>query len=135
MTITFHLEDIAEAANQFWEHVNGRRVIAFNGGLGAGKTTFIHALCDAKGVTSPVSCPTFSIINEYAYPGGVMYHIDLYRLDREEEAFSAGVEDCLYSGNTCLVEWPERAPSLFPNDTLYVTIDVIDPTTRRLTAK
>ena len=135
MTITFHLEDIAEAANQFWEQVNGRRVIAFNGGLGAGKTTFIHALCDAKGVTSPVSSPTFSIINEYAYPGGVMYHIDLYRLDREEEAFSAGVEDCLYSGNTCLVEWPERAPSLFPNDTLYVTIDVIDPTTRKLTVK
>ena len=135
MTITFHLEDIAEAANQFWEQVNGRRVIAFNGGLGAGKTTFIHALCDAKGVTSPVSSPTFSIINEYAYPGGIMYHIDLYRLDREEEAFSAGVEDCLYSGNTCLVEWPERAPSLFPNDTLYVTIDVIDPTTRTLTVK
>ncbi|HEX6180610.1 MAG TPA: tRNA (adenosine(37)-N6)-threonylcarbamoyltransferase complex ATPase subunit type 1 TsaE [Chitinophagaceae bacterium] len=135
MTITFHLEDIAEAANQFWEQVNGRRVIAFNGGLGAGKTTFIHALCDAKGVTSPVSSPTFSIINEYAYPGGIIYHIDLYRLDREEEAFSAGVEDCLYSGNTCLVEWPERAPSLFPNDTLYVTIDVIDPGTRRLTAK
>ena len=133
MTITFRLEEIVEAANQFWVQVSGRRVIAFNGGLGAGKTTFIHALCDAKGVTSPVSSPTFSIINEYAYPGGVIYHIDLYRLDHEEQAFSAGVEDCLYSGNTCLVEWPERAPSLFPTDTLYVTIDVIDPSTRKLT--
>ena len=134
MTITFHLEDIAEAAALFWKQANGRKVIAFHGGLGAGKTTFIHALCDAKGVTSPVSSPTFSIINEYAYPAGIIYHIDLYRLDQEEEAYSAGVEDCLYSGNTCLVEWPERAVSLFPPDTLYVAIEVIDPATRRLTA-
>ena len=134
MTITFRLEDIAEAAVQFWEKASGRSVIAFHGGLGAGKTTFIHALCDARGVTSPVSSPTFSIINEYAYPGGIIYHIDLYRLDREEEAYSAGVEDCLYSGNICLVEWPERAQSLFPPETMYVTIEVIDPTTRKLTA-
>lgn len=135
MTITYRLENIAGAAARFWEQADGRQVIAFHGGLGAGKTTFIHALCDARGVTSPVSSPTFSIINEYAYPGGVIYHIDLYRLEQEEEAFSAGVEDCLYSGNTCLVEWPERAASMFPADTLYVTIEVIDPATRRLTAK
>jgi tRNA threonylcarbamoyladenosine biosynthesis protein TsaE len=135
MTITYRLENIAEAAGLFWGQADGRKVIAFHGGLGAGKTTFIHALCDARGVTSPVSSPTFSIINEYAYPGGVIYHIDLYRLEQEEEAFSAGVEDCLYSGNTCLVEWPERAASMFPADTLHVTIGVIDPFTRRLTAK
>ena len=133
MTITFRLEDIADAADQFWESVGERRVIAFHGSLGAGKTTFIHALSMAKRVSSPVSSPSFSIINEYAYPGGVMYHIDLYRLEQEEEAFSAGVEDCLYSGNTCLVEWPEKAPSLFPPDTVHVYVEVIDPVTRRLT--
>lgn len=132
MTITFRLDNIAEAASQFWAQAEGRRVIAFHGGLGAGKTTFIHALCVALRVTSQVSSPTFSIINEYAYPGGILYHIDLYRLEREEEAFGAGVEDCLYSGNICLVEWPEKAPSLFPPDTLHVAIEVIDPVTRRL---
>ncbi|HYF31866.1 MAG TPA: tRNA (adenosine(37)-N6)-threonylcarbamoyltransferase complex ATPase subunit type 1 TsaE [Chitinophagaceae bacterium] len=132
MTITFHLEDIAEAADNFWLAAGPQRVIAFHGAMGAGKTTFIHALCKAKQVTSPVSSPTFSIINEYAYPGGVLYHIDLYRLQQEEEAFSAGVEDCLYSGNICLVEWAEKAPSLFPPATMHASIEVIDPVTRRL---
>lgn len=132
MTITFRLEDIADAADRFREAAGGKRVIAFHGGMGAGKTTFISALCKALRVEGPVSSPTFSIINEYAYPGGKLYHIDLYRLDREEEAFSAGVEDCLHSGNICLVEWPEKAPSLFPADTLHVTVGIIDPFTRRL---
>lgn len=133
MTITFRLEDITDAAARFWELAGDSGVIAFHGGLGAGKTTFIHALCDARGVTSTVSSPTFSIINEYAYPGGTLFHIDLYRLEQEEEAFGAGVEDCLYSGKICLVEWPEKAPSLFPPDTLHVTFQVIDPVTRTLT--
>jgi tRNA threonylcarbamoyladenosine biosynthesis protein TsaE len=100
--------------------------------MGAGKTTFIHALCRVKQVSSAVSSPSFSIINEYHYPGGVMYHIDLYRLEQEEEAFRAGVEDCLYSGNICLVEWPERAQPLFPPDTLHISIEVVDLDTRML---
>ena len=83
-----------------------------------------------KGVTSAVSSPTFSIINEYAYPGGSLYHIDLYRLKDEEEAMRAGVEDCLYSGKICLVEWPERASGLFPENTVSVYFGVVDPETR-----
>jgi len=100
--------------------------------MGAGKTTFIHALCDVKKVSSPVGSPTFSIINEYTSPGGKIFHIDLYRLKDEEEAIRAGVEDCLYSGDICLVEWPQRAPDIFPPDTVYITIDMINPTTRKI---
>lgn len=133
MSITFSLDTIDQAADQFWKLAGNRRVIAFHGQMGAGKTTFIHALCRAKHVTSAVSSPTFSIINEYAYPGGVLYHIDLYRLEQEEEAFRAGVEDCLYSGNICLVEWPERATALFPADTVNIFFEVIDPETRKIT--
>ncbi|MGB8194067.1 MAG: tRNA (adenosine(37)-N6)-threonylcarbamoyltransferase complex ATPase subunit type 1 TsaE, partial [Chitinophagaceae bacterium] len=84
-------------------------------------------------VTSPVSSPTFSIINEYMYPGGIIYHIDLYRLEQEEDAFRAGVEDCLYSGFTCLVEWPERAEGLFPPGAIHAKIEMVDPLSRILT--
>jgi tRNA threonylcarbamoyladenosine biosynthesis protein TsaE len=124
------LEDIRETARQFWQYVNGHTVIAFYGAMGAGKTTFIHALCDEKEVSSTVGSPTFSIINQYAYPGGNMYHIDLYRLKDEEDAVRAGVEDCLYSGDICLVEWPERAAAIFPENTLQVHIRAVDQNTR-----
>jgi tRNA threonylcarbamoyladenosine biosynthesis protein TsaE len=77
-----------------------------------------------------VSSPTFSIINEYSYDGGTVYHIDLYRLKDEEEAIRAGVEDCLYSGNICLVEWPERAAAIFPAHTVHVYLDAADEQTR-----
>jgi tRNA threonylcarbamoyladenosine biosynthesis protein TsaE len=124
------LEDIRETARQFWQYANGHAVIAFYGAMGAGKTTFIHALCDEKEVSSTVGSPTFSIINQYAYPGGNMYHIDLYRLKDEEDAVRAGVEDCLYSGDICLVEWPERAAAIFPENTLQVHIRAVDQNTR-----
>lgn len=132
MQVSFTLDTIQAAARQLWEWAEDRKVLAFHGPMGAGKTTFIHALCDVKKVSSTVGSPTFSIINEYVYPGGRLYHIDLYRLKDEEEALRAGVEDCLYSGNTCLVEWPERAEGIFPEDTLPVFIRVIDPQTRLL---
>ncbi len=133
MTITFRLETIDRAASECWKAIGHHKVIGFRGQMGAGKTTFIHALCRAKQVSGAVSSPTFSIINEYSYPGGVLYHIDLYRLEQEEEAFKAGVEDCFYSGNICLVEWPERAPGIFPGDTLYIDIEAVDLDTRELT--
>jgi tRNA threonylcarbamoyladenosine biosynthesis protein TsaE len=100
--------------------------------MGAGKTTFIHALCSIKGVNGAVGSPTFSIINEYRHPGGKIFHIDLYRLRDEEEALRAGVEDTLYSGQICLVEWPERAPGIFPPETVDINIEAIDPHTRKI---
>jgi tRNA threonylcarbamoyladenosine biosynthesis protein TsaE len=130
MQLQSTLDNIRQTAHRFWEMVDGHRVIAFYGAMGAGKTTLIHALCDEKGVTSTVGSPTFSIINEYSYPGGRLFHIDLYRLKDEEEAVRAGVEDCLYSGDICLVEWPGRAEGILPENTLKVEIDVINQDTR-----
>ena len=130
MEICFRLQEIRPAAEQFWQQFNLQKVFAFHGSMGAGKTTFIHALCDVKGVTDTVGSPTFSIINEYKYPGGKVFHIDLYRLKDEEEALRAGVEDTLYSGEICLVEWPDRAPGIFPPETVSVQIEAIDADTR-----
>ena len=126
----FTLDAIPAIAADFWQQFSSQKVFAFHGQMGAGKTTFIHALCDVMKVTSTVGSPTFSIINEYGYSGGIIYHIDLYRLRDEEEAIRAGVEDCLYSGNTCLVEWPDRAPALFPPDTVHVYLEAADEQTR-----
>ena len=136
MEWVFPLENISAVAKEFWQAIKDRTVIAFHGEMGAGKTTFIHALCDAKGVRDAVGSPTFSIINEYEYncegTKRILFHIDLYRLSSEEEVFRAGVEDCLNSGYTCLVEWPEKAPGIFPPDTLNVFIDLVNEKTRRL---
>ena len=137
MELKFSLENIKEIATLFWKSVDDANVFAFHGNMGAGKTTFIHALCDAKGVKDVVGSPTFSIINEYVYANGTgkIFHMDLYRLKDEEEAIQAGVEDCLYSDHICLVEWPEKAPGIFPDNTTHVYIDTIDSTWRQLRIK
>lgn len=134
MEISFGLPDIRAAAEQCWQQFPLQKVFAFHGEMGAGKTTFIHALCAVKGVTDTVGSPTFSIINQYDSPGGKIFHIDLYRLKDEEEALRAGVEDVLYSGEICLVEWPDRAPGIFPPETVELWIEALDPLTRRITA-
>ena len=130
----FTLETIQAAANSFWEETNGIRVFAFHGDMGAGKTTFIHALCEEKGVKDVISSPTFSIINEYLFNENgnekKIFHIDLYRLKDEEEARLAGVEDCLYSDHFCFVEWPEKSPGLFPDDTMHISIETVGNQTR-----
>jgi tRNA threonylcarbamoyladenosine biosynthesis protein TsaE len=121
----FNLENIDDAARWFWEQLGDRKVIAMHGHMGTGKTSFVHALCDVKQVTDPVSSPTFSLVNEYLVPGGdKIYHIDLYRIKDEEEAIQAGIEDVLYSGIVCFVEWPEKAPAIFPPGSLEVQLSV-----------
>lgn len=134
MEFSFSLGDIHETATRFWKLMGNARTFAFHGDMGTGKTTFIHALCDVKGVKDVVGSPTFSIINEYVCVdgSGKIFHMDLYRLKDEEEAIQAGVEDCLYSDHICLVEWPEKAPGIFPDDTVHVYIDTIDSSSRRL---
>lgn len=132
MELNIKLHDIRKMAETVWKVVGDAKVIAFHGEMGSGKTTFIHALCEVKQVSSTIGSPTFSIINEYVFPGGTIFHIDLYRLEDEGEAIRAGVEDCLYSGNICLVEWPEKARGIFPENTLNVYLDFIDSQTRRL---
>ena len=106
--------------------------VAIYGPMGAGKTTLVHALCDALGVLDAVGSPTFSIINEYAFTGGVVFHIDCYRLRDEQEAMDAGVEDALYSGTWCFVEWPENIPEILPADIAIIKIRPINATMRSL---
>jgi tRNA threonylcarbamoyladenosine biosynthesis protein TsaE len=136
MELKFSLGTIHEIATRFWNLTSDAKVFAFHGEMGSGKTTFIHALCEAKGVTEPVTSPTFSIINEYGYSDhGIdkkIFHLDLYRLKDAEEAARAGIEDCLYSGNICLVEWPDRSPGIFPSETTHIYLTIIDSTHRKL---
>lgn len=132
MEISFSLSDIDKAASAFWQYAKGFRVITFNGGLGAGKTTFTRALCTYLGVEDIVSSPTFSLINEYHFKDEagqekVIYHSDWYRLHDEEEAIQAGIEDMLaQKGAWCIIEWAERAPGLLPESVLDVEFSVED---------
>ncbi|RYZ51522.1 MAG: tRNA (adenosine(37)-N6)-threonylcarbamoyltransferase complex ATPase subunit type 1 TsaE [Sphingobacteriales bacterium] len=132
----FSLSDIETAAAQFLRDVDNRRVFAFHGEMGAGKTTFITTVCKVLGVTDTVSSPTFSIINQYkTNKGQTLYHLDLYRLNDEEEAIMAGVEECFYSGHYCFTEWPEKAPGLFPEDTVHCYLSLAGNDERKLTIK
>ena len=133
MQLIFTLDEIEKAAATFREMVDGERVIAFHGEMGAGKTTFISALCKTLGVIDAISSPTFSIINQYkTNSGSTVYHMDLYRIKDEEEALMAGVEECFYSGSWCFVEWPEKTPSLFPDNTVECHISNISINERKL---
>lgn len=133
MEVNFTLDKIQETAARLLAETAAYKVFAFHGDMGAGKTTFIHALCETMRITDVVTSPTFSIINHYNNAEGkTVYHMDLYRIKGENEAINAGVEDCLYSGNICLVEWPEKAADIFPDDTLHVYITSIDDNTRKL---
>ncbi len=136
MEMTYTLQQLKQTAGAFWKIAANVHVIAFHGNMGSGKTTFIHALCDTHKVKDIVGSPTFSIINEYFFLENgeqrKIFHIDLYRLKDEKEAVQAGVEDCLYSDHICLVEWPEKIPSLLPDDTLHVFIEPVNDKTRKL---
>lgn len=130
------LNNIAEAAKEFIAQMGDETVYAFNGEMGAGKTTFINALCKALGVEDDTTnSPSFSIINEYRSDttAELIYHFDLYRLESLEEAFDIGVEDYFDSGALCFLEWPERIEDILPNDTVRVNIIVNDDDTRTIT--
>jgi tRNA threonylcarbamoyladenosine biosynthesis protein TsaE len=133
MDVVFNLDTINETAVAFLKHISNKKVIALHGQMGAGKTTFVHAICESLLVKGNISSPTFSIINEYHTANNdVVFHIDLYRLKSAREAINAGVEDCLYSNNLCIVEWPEIAPELFPDNTVHCYLTVNGENARRL---
>jgi tRNA threonylcarbamoyladenosine biosynthesis protein TsaE len=118
------LEHIREAARQFISHIGDSRVFAFYGSMGAGKTTFIKAVCEELGVTDVVTSPTFAIVNEYtAADGGRIFHFDFYRIKKLEEVYDMGYEDYFYSGSLCFIEWPELIEELLPDDAVRVTIE------------
>jgi tRNA threonylcarbamoyladenosine biosynthesis protein TsaE len=136
MEIIYSLDELVVAAGKFTSVAKDHKVFAFYGNLGAGKTTFIRAVCKNLGVEQNVSSPTFSIINEYkTIRGETIYHIDLYRIKDEEEAIRAGVEECMYSNNLCFVEWPERALGLFPPGTTSVHFEVLSEDKRKIIIK
>ena len=133
MEIVFELDEIEKTAKYFLQLNQKSKLFAFSGDLGAGKTTFINALCREMRVTETVTSPTYSIIQEYATEiGEVIYHIDLYRVKDEQEAMDAGIEDCLNSDEICMVEWPERAPEIFPSETIFTRIETISANKRKL---
>ncbi len=132
MEWTFTRTQLPETARRFIAYAAEARIFAFHGSMGAGKTTFIHALCNELDVRDVIGSPTFSLINEYEGKTGKIYHMDLYRLNDVEEAVQAGIEDCLYAGNICFVEWPERAPGLFPDETIHAYLEVVNEDTRRI---
>jgi len=133
MELIFTLNNLDQAAVWFRQNINNNKLFAFHGEMGVGKTTFITAVCKLLGGKGDFSSPTFSIINEYALAEtSAIYHIDLYRLQDEEEARVAGVEECLYSAQYCFVEWPEKAPTLFPAETIHCFFTRVDHESRKL---
>ena len=145
-----NIDQIRSAAREFIEKVLPEHsVIAFYGAMGAGKTTFIKALCEELGVTDTVTSPTFSLVNEYSIPTsqkeaspvggrleGAIFHFDFYRIKRLEEVYDMGYEDYFYQKNAlCLIEWPELVEELLPDDALRVEISEESDGSRKIKVK
>ena len=128
------LDNIHEAAKQFITAMEDNTVFAFYGKMGAGKTTFIKAICEELGVTDVINSPTFAIVNEYMRADGdPMYHFDFYRINRLSEAIEIGLYDYLDSGCLCIMEWPENIEELLPEETLKVYFTINPDQSRTLT--
>ncbi|HWK98873.1 MAG TPA: tRNA (adenosine(37)-N6)-threonylcarbamoyltransferase complex ATPase subunit type 1 TsaE [Parapedobacter sp.] len=126
------LGELPTAAGQLLAAIGNQRILLFYGVMGAGKTTFINALCQQLGVTDPTSSPTFAIVNEYDSAAGPVYHFDFYRINSEQEAFDLGYEDYFYSGSYCFVEWPEKIANLLPADAARIHIMATTDGARRI---
>ncbi|MBR5694865.1 MAG: tRNA (adenosine(37)-N6)-threonylcarbamoyltransferase complex ATPase subunit type 1 TsaE [Paludibacteraceae bacterium] len=127
------LSSIRETAKEFVSQMDNHKVYLFYGSMGAGKTTFIRAICEELGVKDTVNSPTFAIINEYTDgDGNPIYHFDFYRINKVEEAYDFGYEDYFYSGNVCFVEWPEMIEELLPADAVKVSIQEKEDGTREV---
>ena len=129
------LDHIHEAAREFIAAMGDNTVFALYGKMGAGKTTFVKALCQELGVEEVVTSPTFPVINEYRsdIAGELIYHFDFYRIKKLEEVYDMGYEDYFYSGALCFIEWPELVEELLPGNTVKVTIEELEDGSRKLT--
>ncbi len=136
-TITIdHLDNIREAAREFISRMGDTTVFAFRGKMGAGKTTFIKAICEELGVEDVINSPTFAIVNEYrSATGELIYHFDFYRINKIEEAYDFGYEDYFYSGALCFIEWPEKVEELLPEDCANVFISENEDGSRSITCE
>jgi tRNA threonylcarbamoyladenosine biosynthesis protein TsaE len=125
MNIVFSLDQIQETAEQIIAQ-KPKKIILFNGEMGVGKTTLIKQLCKSLGVEDATSSPTFSLVNEYyTSDNKIVYHFDFYRLNKETEALDMGVDDYLYSGNWCFIEWSEKIINLIPEEHSVATIELL----------
>jgi len=124
------IEELAGVAKQILSLANKERIFVFYGEMGAGKTTLINKICEELGVTEQTSSPTFSIVNEYKGEIENIYHFDFYRIKNESEAFDLGYEDYFYSGNYCMIEWPEKIPDLLPYHYVRIKICPVSETER-----
>ena len=128
------LSELKSVAKAVIESLDGRNVVAFCGAMGAGKTTLISAIMEYLGSNDTVTSPTFALVNQYSTAtGDAVYHFDFYRINRIEEVFDMGYEEYFYSGDLCLIEWPELIEDLLPEDAMVVRIEVLSPTERRFT--
>ncbi|MFD2966966.1 tRNA (adenosine(37)-N6)-threonylcarbamoyltransferase complex ATPase subunit type 1 TsaE [Sphingobacterium bambusae] len=133
MEILVHtLDELQAAAQQILSAYTHDRIFLLKGQMGAGKTTLVNALCKALRVTEATSSPTFSIVNEYSSTSGPIYHFDFYRLKKEEEALDLGYEEYFYADAFCFVEWPEKIENLLPEDVRTISIEVLSPTSRKI---
>jgi tRNA threonylcarbamoyladenosine biosynthesis protein TsaE len=136
MDKNYGIAEMPLIAAELAEVISRFKVVTFSGNLGAGKTTLIKTLCQLLGVEDAVSSPTYSLVNQYKCNAenkeSFIYHIDLYRVKGEEEAYDAGIEDNLYSGHLCLVEWPEKALGIIPEKSLKVEITYISSDQRHI---
>ena len=136
MDKNYGIAEMQIVAAELSELINQFKVVTFSGNLGAGKTSLIKMLCHFLGVQETVSSPTYALVNQYKADsektGTLIYHIDLYRVKDEEEAFEAGIEDHLYSGELCLVEWPEKAMGIIPKGALRVEISYVSDEQRHI---
>lgn len=128
-----NLQALPSTAQTIINQLGDKRVITLSGNLGAGKTTLVKALAQYLGTTETVSSPTYSLVNEYHYGNNIIYHLDLYRLETLDEALAIGIEDYLYSGNYCFVEWANIIAPLLPNNAAHITITANPNQTRTLT--
>lgn len=117
-----NLDSIRETAREFIQQIGDARVIAFYGKMGAGKTTFVKAICEELGSEDVITSPTFAIVNEYTGKDMPIYHFDFYRIKKLEEVYDMGYEEYFYSGALCLIEWPELIEDILPEETVSVTI-------------
>ena len=128
------LNDIQQAARQFVEAMGENTVFALYGKMGAGKTTFVKALCEELGVTDVITSPTFAIVNEYRSDesGELIYHFDFYRIKKLSEVYDMGYEDYFFSGALCFIEWPELVAELLPGDVVKVSIEECEDGSRSI---
>lgn len=127
------LSDLPKAASQLIDFAGNEKVFIFKGDMGAGKTTFIKAICEALGVDEGVTSPTFAIVNEYKSIGKKIHHFDFYRLKTQTEALDMGAEEYFYSGNYCFIEWPEKIPDMLPLHYMSVNVKVLTEGARQIT--